>query len=67
MRPTLGKMMNVVNTKIGKYIDEHLLVGYKKARDGITHGLKRVANLKMEKINFPQIQQLVFYKHTHYC
>ena len=45
-RPTLEKMMNVVNTKIGKYIDEHLLLGYKKARDGITHGLKTSGGFK---------------------
>ena len=45
-RQTLEKMMNVVNSKIGKYIEEHLLVGYKKARDGISHGLETSGGFK---------------------
>ncbi len=47
-RPTLEKMMNVVNNKMGKYIEEHLLLGCKKARNGITHGLKTSGGLKDE-------------------
>ena len=47
-RKTIEKMMNVVNNKIGKYIEEHLLLGCKKARNGITHGLKTSGGLKDE-------------------
>jgi len=42
--------MNVVNTKICKYIEEPLLVGYKKARNGVTRsnsdGLKTSGGFK---------------------
>jgi len=49
-RRTLEKMMNMVNHNICKFIEEPLLAGYKKARDGATRstggGLKMSGGFK---------------------